>query len=48
VRGFGQIIAHVAAEQYLFCGPVSGEKKPPVDEKSLLEAEQGRSAESSC
>jgi len=35
VRGFGQIIAHVAAEQYLFCGPVSGEKKPPVDEKSL-------------
>jgi len=36
VRGFGQIIAHVAAEQYLFCSPVSGEKKPDgVDEKSL-------------
>src|SRR5262245_21900994 len=35
VRGFGQIIAHVAAEQYSFCGPVSGEKRPAVDEKSL-------------
>ena len=36
VRGFGQIIAHVAAEQYLFCGPVSAEKKPDnVDEKTL-------------
>ncbi len=30
VRSFGQILGHVAEEQYVFCSPVLGEKDPGV------------------
>ena len=34
VRTFGQILGHVAEEQYIFCGPVRGEQKAVDIEKT--------------
>jgi uncharacterized damage-inducible protein DinB len=39
VRGFGQLLAHIADAQYEFCGPVKGEMKSDIEKTKTSKAD---------